>query len=381
VAPGLVRAGIALVERIAAPRAGDRTGPVVTSMPIVSGRRCGVPDPEVTMRLEASVLSLSWIPSEAVEGLPKQVFALGMTHYDDPPPDAVVSADTLEQLRADAAFRFANHLAAFVEVRDGQIVDAGYTGGGRMGLTKLNLATREAFFEPMALPDLQAPPDLRGTEARFVQTTGGRAPLPAPRMVAHAPFFRFTPPDVWTTLGLTIRIDGTSSFTVVGASQFPRHWIYDTHGALAAKVGLASFKDWYRTAANQHTPWGDEDSPALTTAVETALERQLSTRIMHGDEKPAIRTIKPNTNLVEQGASGEEVFLLLDGVLTVVVDGEAVAEVGPGAVLGERAALEGGTRTSTLRASTRCRIAIARADQIDRAALEKLSTGHRREQG
>ena len=66
-------------------------------------------------------------------------------------------------------------------------------------------------------------------------------------------------------------------------------------------------------------------------------------------------------------------------MLAVEVDGEPLAELGPGAILGERAVLEGGTRTSTLRAVTKCRVAVARGDQLDRAALEKVSEGHRRE--
>ena len=45
--------------------------------------------------------------------------------------------------------------------------------------------------------------------------------------------------------------------------------------------------------------------------------------------------------LTEQGAVDGELFLLLDGVLVVEVDGAEVAEVGPGAVVGERALLEG----------------------------------------
>ena len=38
------------------------------------------------MRIESSVTAISWIPSEAVEGLPKLPFTMGMAHYDDPPP-------------------------------------------------------------------------------------------------------------------------------------------------------------------------------------------------------------------------------------------------------------------------------------------------------
>ena len=45
-------------------------------------------------------------------------------------------------------------------------------------------------------------------------------------------------------------------------------------------------------------------------------------------------------------------FLILDGMFVVEVDGEQVAEIGPGAVVGERASLEGGLRTATLRATT-----------------------------
>jgi CRP-like cAMP-binding protein len=61
-------------------------------------------------------------------------------------------------------------------------------------------------------------------------------------------------------------------------------------------------------------------------------------------------------------------------------DGERLAEYGPGALLGERASLEGGRRTATLVAVTPCRVAVAPASQIERSALEDLSTGHRHEE-
>jgi hypothetical protein len=331
------------------------------------------------MRIETSVLSLSWIPSEAVTGLPKSMFEAGVTHYDEPPPDVIVGDAELEALRESGRFRFANRLSAWIDLRDGQVVDAGYSGGGRMGLTTVSVARKSARFEPVALPDIQRPPEIRGTEVRFVQTTGGRAPLPAPRHVKHPPFFRLKPPDVWTTLALTIRVDGSSDYEIVGASKFPRHWVFDAEGKLAAKAGLTDFKDWYRSSAGLHTPWGDEDSEALVTAVETALERQLSATIMRGGQKPDVRNVKQGKNLVEQGQPGDELFLLLDGVLQVIIDGEPIAEVGPGAIVGERAILEGGTRTGTLHALTKCRVAAARADQVDRDKLVELSEGHRRE--
>jgi hypothetical protein len=185
---------------------------------------------------------------------------------------------------------------------------------------------------------------------------------------------------VWTTLALTIRADGTSSFEVLGASKFPRHWVYDGEGKIAAKVGLANFKDWYRDAFGKHTPWGAHDSEALVTAVETALERQLSVTIMSAGQRPEIRTIKQGKYLVEQGDPGNSLFLLLDGVLSVTIDGEPVAEVGPGVILGERAVLEGGVRTASLQAQTDVRVAVAAADQVDHDALVQLREHHRLEQ-
>jgi CRP-like cAMP-binding protein len=49
-------------------------------------------------------------------------------------------------------------------------------------------------------------------------------------------------------------------------------------------------------------------------------------------------------------------------------------------VLGERALLEGGRRTSTLSAMTPVRVAVAAKDQIDPERLAELSGSHRREE-
>jgi CRP-like cAMP-binding protein len=83
--------------------------------------------------------------------------------------------------------------------------------------------------------------------------------------------------------------------------------------------------------------------------------------------------------IVEQGTPGSEVMLILDGVVRVERDGERLAEYGPGALLGERAHLEGELRTSSLVAVTECRLAAIHAAELDRSALEELSEGHRRE--
>jgi CRP-like cAMP-binding protein len=114
------------------------------------------------------------------------------------------------------------------------------------------------------------------------------------------------------------------------------------------------------------------------TAVETALERHLSTKIMRAG-KPRIAKVGKGSVLVRQGEPGVELFLLLDGMVQIDVDDTPLAEVGPGAILGERAILEGGRRTSTVRALTNCTVAVASAEQIDHTSLAELSTGHHRE--
>jgi hypothetical protein len=329
------------------------------------------------MRIESSVMSISWIPSEAVTGMTKLPFESGISHYDAPPPDVV---DNLEALRTTDRFRFANELRAWIDVEGGRIVGYGQEGRGHIGSTTMRLAGRQVVFQAVPFPDIRPEPQVGLDSVRFVQTAGGRTGVPTPRRVNRPPFIQVASPAAWTTLSLTIRADGSSEYDLVGASPFPRHWIYGQSGELVAKSGMIDFDEWYRNAFGAHTPWGEEDSAAVVTEAETALERQLSLSIMGGN-RPEIRTLPSGSTLVTQGELGHELFLLLDGVLVVEVDGKELAEVGPGAILGERAVLEGGTRTSTLRAVTPIKVAVASADRIDPAALAQVSEGHRREEG
>jgi CRP-like cAMP-binding protein len=146
-----------------------------------------------------------------------------------------------------------------------------------------------------------------------------------------------------------------------------------------AKSGLASFRDWLLTAHGDHSPWGHEDTQPLVTVAESALERQLSAAIMRGGARPAVRKLAKGAVLTEQGEYGDDIYLLLDGVLGIWVNGTQVGELGPGAVVGERAALGDSRRAATLRAVTGCVIAAAASSQIDRASLASLAERHHRE--
>ena len=302
---------------------------------------------------------------------------MGVTHYDDPPPDVI---EDLDALRDSDAFRFANRLEGWVEVEGGRIVDAGYGGGGVMGSTTVRLrrqgrdvrrgrAARSSANDPVVTPESRhVRADLRRSHR-----VAGAAPRAAPavRAVPRAAGVD----DARSSPSTPTDRAATSSSA---RASFPRHWVYDDAGKLAAKVGLADFKQWYRRSFGRNTPWGSTNSTALVTAVETALERELAGMIMRGGEPPTFRKLKPGALLTEQGQPGDEVFLVLDGVLALEVDGKPLAEFGPGAILGERAVLEGGVRTSTLRAVTKCRVAVARGDQLDREVLARDQRGSSR---
>lgn len=326
------------------------------------------------MRFESSVTAISWIPSEAIEGMPEIPFELGIGHYDEPPPDHLEEGG-LERLRAADRFREANYLTAWIEVENGTIVDHGQEGCGLVGSTRFSLGPVGLTVPGVAFDILRPEPKVHGDAVRFVQTVGGRAGFPTPRRVAGRPYFRVHSAIAWTTLALTIRADGSSEHELVGASPFPRHWVYDRDGNLVAKSGTVAFKTWYREARGDRTPWGDEESEAFVTATESALEREISRELMEGKNLSERRTLEVDEMLVEQGEPGADLYLLLDGVLVAEVDGEEVVEIGPGAILGEGALLEGGKRTATLSARTRCRVAVIPAELIDRQELEDLAAG------
>ena len=327
------------------------------------------------MRIESSVTSITWIPSEAIKGMPKLPFEMGVAHYDEPPHDRLLDLDAMHE---NDLFREANELKAWIEVEDdGEISGHGYEGGGRIGVMRLKLGRREVAFPAVQYPLIQAEPEVGDGWVKFVQSAGGHMGLPAPRRVKGKPFMRIASASAWTTLELTIKADGSSEHRLVGASPFPRHWIYDADGVLAEKSGTIDFERWYRESHGKNTPWGDEDSPAFATAVESELERELSASIMRSDAKLQRRSLDAGETLVEQGDEGRELFLILDGIVDVEVDGEEVAELGPGTLLGEMALLEGGKRTASVYATTQVRVVVVPPDAVNESALEELAASRR----
>ena len=329
------------------------------------------------MRIESSVTSISWIPSAAIVGVTRIPFEAGVTHYDDPPPDEWTDLDSV--VRPEGA-RFANDLQAWIEVQDGRIAGYGQTGAGRVSNTLIRLAGMRIQVEAVAYPELWPEPVVGPDFVRFTRTAGGRPGMTVPRLVKDAPFVTTQGPAVWTTLALTLFADGSTGHELVGASSFPRHWIYDSHGKLAGKSALIDFKTWYRTAGLARSPWRGHENEVLAAEAETTLERRLSLIIMReGGRPPRVTKVKAGDVILAEGETADDIVLVLDGVVEVEAADTVLASLGPGAVLGERASLEHGRRTATVRAVTNCRIVSYLAADLSPKDLRELAAGHHRE--
>src|SRR5262249_29699893 len=189
---------------------------------------------------------------------------------------------------------------------------------------------------------------------------GGVGPPSSPRGAA--------PP--WAGGDLRPRAGGTRGAGLAPAAPFPRHSLYGVDGRLVAVLGALDLE------LEEGTPWGDFETPAFAAAVESELERRLATAILREGSKLVRRRVARGERLVEQGQPGTELFVLLDGVLDVEIDGAVVAQVGSGAILGEKAVLGDGHRTATLRAVRSSRVAVIRADEISRPHLVAISASH-----
>jgi hypothetical protein len=328
------------------------------------------------MRIERTATSISWIPSDSIPGLVKLPFEKGLMHYDPPPPLTITD---LESMRQRGEFRFANRLRAWVDVEDEKITGYGYSGGLIMGITPITAGPLRVMLPTKRNPEIQHTPQAVGGAVTFVQTAGNRPGFSFLRPSFRWPFFVTRPFTIWTTIELTIKVDGTCSQRLVGASPFPRHWLYDDGGHLVEKAALTRSRLWLQTVFGPHTPWGGEDSAPVVAEPESDLERGLSDQIMHGGDRAAVRTLRAGEFLFRQSEEAASVALVLDGNFEVRVDGRVVGRVGPGTVVGERASLEGGRRTADLCALTDARVGEVPAGALDPGLLRDLALGHHRE--
>jgi Cyclic nucleotide-binding domain len=319
------------------------------------------------MRVESRVLSVSWVPSNvltraAVARATRLPFVRALPGADEPPPDELVDP---APLLAAEQIRQANELRAWVEFdQSGSPVAWDYGEAS-------TLNDSEGGF-----PVRRSEPEVRERAVRFVQTAGARLGGTVPRRVGRRPFIRLEAPVAWTTIGLTIESDGRPRGELVGASPFPRHWLYDESGKLQAKSAEIDFRRWLEGEDTRETPWGPEKSREFVALAESALERGISQRVMGA--RLRVRSVKAGTMLTGQGDRDDTIFLILDGIFDVDVGGQTVAEVGPGAVVGERGSLEG-RRSATLRARSDGRVVALAPASLTREERDQLAAAHRRE--
>ena len=190
------------------------------------------------MRIESSVTAISWIPSDAIEGMPKLPFELGVAKYDVPPPDSLTEGD-LERLRAEDRFARPTTSPPGSRSRTGGSSATGTRAPGSSARRR-SISGSGTSIPGVAFEVLRDDPEVEGDAVRFVQTVGGRAGFPAPRRVVGKPFVRIQSATAWTTLALTIRADGSAEHELVGASTFPRHWVYDHDGNLSRSRGRST---------------------------------------------------------------------------------------------------------------------------------------------
>lgn len=122
------------------------------------------------------------------------------------------------------------------------------------GATTLHLRGSSMTIPAVAFPDLRPEPLIEDGRAVFTQTAEDRTGALVPRRVDRPPFVQITAPTAWTTLRLVLEASGSSRFEVVGASPFPRHWIYDQQRRLVAKSGTTDYTTWSRENFGVSTP-------------------------------------------------------------------------------------------------------------------------------
>lgn len=96
------------------------------------------------------------------------------------------------------------------------------------------------------------------------------------------------------------------------------------------------------------------------------------------------RVLKAGTIIMDQGQTGREAYVILDGTATVKRNGKKVATAKPGSVIGELSLLDNGPRTAAVIADTDVRLlvvsekalkqAIDNVPAISRKLLKALAT-------
>jgi CRP/FNR family transcriptional regulator, cyclic AMP receptor protein len=88
-------------------------------------------------------------------------------------------------------------------------------------------------------------------------------------------------------------------------------------------------------------------------------------------------SVEAGTTLVDQGQTGKEAFVIVDGSATVRRNGRKVATLGPGAIIGELSLLDRGPRTATVTTDTPATVLVIEQRNFLGVIDEVPALGHR----
>ena len=221
---------------------------------------------------------------------------------------------------------------------------------------------------PSTLPELRADPEVRRRRrCASCRRSAADRRCPAPRRVNHPPFVQFEGPTVWSTLALTLHADGRSRVRA------------DRREPVPAALGVRQRRQAERARPGSPiSRSGGGTRSASTRRGATRIRRRSSPRwrprssascrrtIMRGGEKPKVRKLKEGARARRAGPARQRAVSPARRRAQRRSRRRVGRRTRTGRIVGERAILEGGRRTSTLRALTPKRsVAVADADQID----------------
>ena len=96
------------------------------------------------------------------------------------------------------------------------------------------------------------------------------------------------------------------------------------------------------------------DSLSKVALFSACSKKELERVARAGDEI----TMTAGTIIIDQGQTGREAFVILDGDVTVKRNNRKVATLGPGSVVGEMSLLDNGPRTATVLCDTECTLLV-----------------------
>lgn len=105
-------------------------------------------------------------------------------------------------------------------------------------------------------------------------------------------------------------------------------------------------------------PLGDTQSRRVSSRIDAICKLPLFQHLSYREQVAVLavaksRLYEEGTTIVEQGATGGEMFIIIDGRLSVERDGVKIAELGPGGHFGEMSLVDDAARSATVKARTR----------------------------